>query len=353
MSRPHGVSVVIPTVDREAALERALAAVARAARRIDEPVEAIVADDSRPAARHRPSSWTVDELAVRRIFTVDAGEKGPAAARNAGVEAARFDLIAFTDDDAHCDDRWLLAAVSRLRIDPSLAGIEGAVRLDHESPLDPVRARIVMNLGGGGYLTASLFARADAIREIGGFRRLRVDGSGWAIPYREDTDLGLRLIREVGPVPFVPGAFVLHPAEPVDLRRLWRLGRYFVVDAAFARLHPDAIPPVRSHPLARLRIRLATTITLLSPLLLWSRARFPAALTLIALGAAVSAELESELRAAGVRRTAAEITLDTARRLPRSLAWSLAAGSARLQGEAMLAIGAVTLPEINGAAVET
>jgi glycosyltransferase involved in cell wall biosynthesis len=345
-----GVSVVIPTIDREDRLAAALAAIARAALLVDEPVEAIVVDDRAPSAldtdgdRDGDRERVLDGLHVRWLRTRDAGVQGPAAARNLGVAAAEHDLIAFTDDDARCDERWLQTAVRRLRAEPGIAGVEGAVRVDLEAPVDPVRSRIVMNAHGGGYLTASMFARADAIRAVGGFRRLRTDGDGWAIPYREDSDLALRIIRDVGPIPFEPEAFVVHPAEPVDLRRLIQLARHFVVDGAFARLHPGAVPSLRRRPLARLRIRCATVLTLLTPGLARRRTRRAVALMIVALGAAVSAQFEVEIRAGGAHRGLVSTVLDTVRRLPRALLWSLVAGSSRLQGEAMVRLGLILIP---------
>jgi GT2 family glycosyltransferase len=340
-----GVSIVIPTVGREASLERALTAVARAARRLDEPVEAIVVDDGnlthdRVVAQHR----VLDGLPITQVKAREEGVSGPAAARNVGVAAASYDLIAFTDDDACCDEQWLEVSVRRLRGDSRIAGLEGAVRVDLGVPIDPVRARIVMNRAGGAYLTASLFVRRTALETVGGFRTLRADGRGWRIPFREDTDLALRIVRDVGPIPFEPDAFVLHPAEAVDMRRLIRLARYFVVDGAFARLHPEAVPSVRSRPLARLRIRLATAATLLVPGLLHRLSRPPTSFAIVVLGLAVSAQVEVELRSAGVHRGPASVLRDTARRLPRSIVWLLCAGSARLQGEAVVRLGLVRTP---------
>jgi len=336
---------VIPTVDREASLARTLTSVASAATRLSEPVEAIVVDDSRPARRERPAHWSVGSLSVRRAWTADAGVRGPAAARNLGVSLAAYDVIAFTDDDTVCAEGWLVVGVGELRADPTLAGVEGAVRLDPAPAIDPIRARLVLNLRGGAFLTASMFLRAEAIESAGGFRRLRADGEhAWAIPYREDSDLALRVVREVGPIPFAPDAYVLHPAEAVDLRRLVRLARYFVVDGAFARLHPGAVSPVWRRPLARARIRAASAIVLLLPGLLPRRTRRPVAIMITALTAAVSAQVDLELRQAGLWRPPLAAAQDTIRRLPRALLWSLVAGSARLEGEALLALGIVALP---------
>jgi GT2 family glycosyltransferase len=343
--RTRGVTVVIPTVDREQSLERALGAVAHAARHLDEPVEAIVVDD-RPASdtTERPAAWSVDGLSVRRLRTASAAAKGPAAARNLGVAHAAHDLIAFTDDDARCDQWWLSVAVATLRADPSLAGVEGAVHLDEAHPVDPVRSRLVVNLTGGAYLTASLFARAAAVEAVGGFRRLRTDGDRWALPYREDSDLALRLIAHVGPVPFLPAAFVLHPAEAIDLRRLVSLAGYFVVDGAYLRLHPAAERPLWRRPLARLRIRLATAEALLLGGLAPRRTRCVTAIGLLGIGLALSLQFELELRAAGRRRALRAAAPDVLRRLPRSLLWGGVAGAARVRGELAVRLGFARLP---------
>jgi hypothetical protein len=335
------VSVVIPTVDRAESLQCTLAGVARAARRLEEPVEAIVVYDGDGFGRDRDRQQaTVDGLRVRRLSASTAGARGSAGARDAGVAAASYDVIAFTDDDAVPDERWLERGVRRLRDDPALAGVEGAIRIDPAAPLDPVRARIVMNMHGGAYMTASLFVRSAAIERVGGFWRVPYR-DGWRVPYREDTDLALRIIKQVGPIPFDPDAFVVHPPESVGVGRLMRLAHYFVVDGAFVRRHPDAVPRLLEHPLARLRIRLATAATLLVPGLLPRRSRRIAATAILATAAAVSAQFEVEMRSAGVKRPLPSMIVDSLRRLPRALLWSLTAGAARLEGEALLRLGLV------------
>lgn len=337
-----GVSVVVPTVNRDT-LGPALEAIARAALHVPEPVELIVVDD-RPGEDGGPEVPTgvVSRLATR---VLRSGGAGAAAARNLGVAAAAYDVLAFIDDDVRCDEQWLAVALARLRADSSLAGVEGAVRLDPESELDPVRARLVVNLSGGAFLTASLFARTQAARRVGGFRPLGRDLRGRPFPYREDTDFALRLITEAGPVPFVPAAFTLHPPEAVDLRRLVRLGGMFVADAAFARRHPEAVPAIWRRPLARARIRLATGMIALVPAAVLRRTRRPALLALLASGLAISVQFEVELRAAGLARTPERAIADTIVRLPRSLLWGLAAGLARVRGEALVRLRLMTIPE--------
>jgi hypothetical protein len=187
--------------------------------------------------------------------------------------------------------------------------------------------------------------RAEALATVGGFRRLRTGGSAWTFPFREDSDIGLRIIRDVGPIPFEPEAIVYHPAEAVSLGRLVRVARFFVVDAAFVRLHPAACPPVWRRPLARLRIRLATVLVAALPGLLTRRTRVACVLTVLVTGAAISAQFELELRDAGLGRPWRTALLGTIRRVPRALLWATAAGSARLQGELLVRLRLITIPE--------
>jgi GT2 family glycosyltransferase len=339
------VSVVIPTFDRPESLRRTLAGVARAARRLEESVEAVVVYDGDALPWDGdPEESTVDGLRIRRLRAGAAGVSGSAEARNVGVAAACYDVIAFTDDDAVPDEWWLARGVRRLRTDSALGGVEGAIRIDPDAPLDPVRARIVMNVRGGAFMTASLFLRRAAIERVGGFWRLP-NRNGLRVPYREDTDLALRIIKHVGPIPFDPDAFVLHPPEPVGVDRLVRLARYFVVDAAFARRHPDAVPGLLERPLTRLRIRLATAATLLLPGLLHRRSRRTVAAAILVVAAAVSAQFEIEAHSAGNRRSLRARLLDSVRRLPRALLWLLTAGAARVEGEALVRLGLVDIPQ--------
>jgi hypothetical protein len=337
-----GVSVVVATARQDETMDACTKAVARAAARVPDPVELIIVDDRNvsPEAR-RPAREVLDGLLIRRLWSADAGVSGQPDARNLGVVAASYDVLALTDDDARPDARWLEFGVRRLRSDPSLAGVEGAIRLDRNQQIDPIASRLVVNEQGGACINASMFYRTAIYRAVGGARPM------WMWPptnYREDTDLAMRVRRDGGPIAFEPDAFVVHPAEPISLRRTASLGRAFMADAMLRRLHPGVFGSVRRHPLARLRIRLATALTLAVPGLLGHRTRRSATVLIGLLAAAVSAHFEVEIRLAGVPRGPLATMRDTLLRLPRALIWALAAGSGRIQSEIMVASGLVKLP---------
>ena len=118
---PVDVSVVVPTHDRRALLAEVLNALET---QQDAPrLEVVVVDDG-------SGDGTADWLAQRRstipIEALTQPKRGPAAARNAGVRAARGRLVAFLGDDTIPEPGWLAAHCTRHAAaggDPRLAVI--------------------------------------------------------------------------------------------------------------------------------------------------------------------------------------------------------------------------------------
>lgn len=168
--------------------------------------------------------------------------QGVSGARNTGAFAADTDLVAFLDDDAVADPRWIENVVSAYESHPRAAGVGGAV-----VPLDglglapwfpdeflwvvgvtpPGRSMcIVRNVWGSNMLVSR--ARFTA---VGGFR----DDFGKVghISQPEDTELCIRMTAEsgsdVGWV-FVPDAVVAHAVHlerttwSYFVRRCWLEG---------------------------------------------------------------------------------------------------------------------------------
>jgi glycosyltransferase involved in cell wall biosynthesis len=88
------ISVVIPTFNRRAMLREAIASVA-AQRGAN--YEIIVIDDG-----STDGTWEDLPSAPGRLRAIRTARRGPAAARNRGIEAARGELVAFLDSD----DLW-------------------------------------------------------------------------------------------------------------------------------------------------------------------------------------------------------------------------------------------------------
>jgi glycosyltransferase involved in cell wall biosynthesis len=221
-----GVSVVVPTRDRDQLLARAVAAVA--AQEHAGPIEVVVVRDGSPAAPPAVP-LAVDlppHVTLRQV--PNTRTPGLAGARNTGILAAAHELVAFCDDD----DEWLpgkLAAQLALlaaRPDAALvatgivvvqsagssAGSAGSVEHQRPGPArDVLLADLlddrIMELHPSGFL----LRRADLLGSIGLLDEELAGG------YGEDYDLLLRAAAN-GPVIAVP--------EPL-VRVHWHGGSYY------------------------------------------------------------------------------------------------------------------------------
>jgi glycosyltransferase involved in cell wall biosynthesis len=111
------ISVVVCTRDRPALLERCLGAIAA----LDYPAyELLVIDNA-------PSDDAAREVVSRfegRYVRED--RRGLDWARNRGIAEATHDIVAFTDDDAVVDSRWLRGFAAAFAI-PGVMGVTGLV----------------------------------------------------------------------------------------------------------------------------------------------------------------------------------------------------------------------------------
>src|SRR5207245_4042527 len=112
------VSVVVPTFNRPAALASCLDALARQDYPADRYEMIVVDDGSAPT-----EAAAIAETATRhRVRLVRQENRGPAAARNAGVREAHGAYIAFTDDDCMPAPGWLAALAAAAAPDRALGG---------------------------------------------------------------------------------------------------------------------------------------------------------------------------------------------------------------------------------------
>ena len=97
------ISVVIPSFNRKHTLERALQSVLDQTSAVD---EIIVVDDG---SNDGSSQFIENQFA--QVNLIQQGNQGVSAARNRGIEAARYEWIALLDSD----DSWLEHKIERIR----------------------------------------------------------------------------------------------------------------------------------------------------------------------------------------------------------------------------------------------
>ncbi|HET8877693.1 MAG TPA: glycosyltransferase [Casimicrobiaceae bacterium] len=203
------VSVVIATYERRDLLLRcadALLAQTLAAARFE---IVIVDDGSSRATREYVMAELSSRRRLRRAPTLRflwlPSNRGPAAARNCGILAARGGVIAFTDDDTVPHANWLESGLDAIR--HGADAVAGAV----EVPLPAVPTdyeRDAAGLSNAGFVTANCFVRRDLLCAVGGFdERFRC-------AWREDTDLFFRLRASGAIVRASHAARVVHPVRP-------------------------------------------------------------------------------------------------------------------------------------------
>jgi glycosyltransferase involved in cell wall biosynthesis len=241
------LSVVIPTKDRCVALARTLAAL-EAQQGVEGALEAIVVDNG----SGDDTIAMVGERAERAILPIHLLEHpdgGPAAARNAGVEAASGEIILLLGDDTEPADPGLARA--HLELHAARNAIEyavlGRITWTPRKPITPFM-RWLENGGpqfhfhelspgpvdASRYFYSSHLSLTRAVFErVGGFE---VRFPSAAV---EDTELGVRLADAGLELDYHPELLVFHdhPTTPEQsLRRAVVVGRSA---ALYNELHPD------------------------------------------------------------------------------------------------------------------
>jgi glycosyltransferase involved in cell wall biosynthesis len=230
------VSCVVAVRDEQMRLRACLESL----RRVDYPrTEIIVADDG-------SRDGSVGVAREMGAVVVEAGGRGPAAARNLAVAVSKGEVIAFTDADCTVPVNWLRPLVHALagaRIASAGGGQrqvfpEGTDDADNAAItafFDLTSAiadytRVDARAGEVAHnASCNVAYRRDAFEAVGGFSEGLFPG--------EDIDLDFRLSRIGLRAWFVPGITVLHH-RPGGMR--WfvsMMRRYGHAEGAFVRTH--------------------------------------------------------------------------------------------------------------------
>ncbi len=196
----YRISVVIPTYQRRASLQRVLSALARQTLVPDDYEVIISIDGSRDGTREMIAMLSTP-YALRALWQPN---RGRAAACNSGIRAARGQLLVVLDDDMEPVPEFLDAhwqAHDRLEAGDSRAGVLGAVPIQ----LDPSSSPIVEYIAAKFAEHQGKLARPDyalVLRDFytGNFsicRKIMLEVGGFDEAFKmygnEDLELSLRL----------------------------------------------------------------------------------------------------------------------------------------------------------------
>jgi glycosyltransferase involved in cell wall biosynthesis len=230
------LSVVIPTYRRPALIVRCLEALV--AQRFDAAAfEVIVVDDGRTADTEAAVEGVAKAHPTHAIrYLRPKGGNGPAAARNAGWQAARAPVVAFTDDDTVPDPDWLGAAERVL--EPDVVAVSGRVVVPAPNPpvsgvAAPPTDHELMTRGleSAEFVTANAFVRRSALIEVGGF------DERFKRAWREDSDLQFSLLDK-GRIVRCEEAVVEHPVRAEAWGVSLRQQKNVFYDALLYKKHP-------------------------------------------------------------------------------------------------------------------
>lgn len=219
MSGGPALSVVVPTRDRPAALERCLGALAR---QTAPSLEVVVVDD---ASRDAGAVRGAIACACPSARVVRGPGRGPAAARNLGVRAARGATVCFTDDDCRPDPEWAArlaaacdggAAAGTTLADPAAGRCAATAQL----LTHVLQVSLQMDCDNLGFAPTCNLACATELA-----RALPFDES-FPLAAGEDRDWCARLAQAGTRLRYVPAATVVHRPQ-VGLRGLLRQQRRY------------------------------------------------------------------------------------------------------------------------------
>jgi GT2 family glycosyltransferase len=221
-----GVTVVLCTRDRPHYLETALASLLA----IDFPTYEVVVVDN--ASVTMASREVVAAVADSRVRLVTEPSPGLARARNCGVLAASYDIVAFTDDDVIVDPGWLWGLMDGFDAARAVACVCGMVptgelRTFPQAYFDgrvawarsctarlynlssPPLGQVLFPFQVGEFGTGANFAmRRSVVLALGGFDEALGVGS----PTRggEDIDMFVRVLLSGHSLRYQPSALVWH-----------------------------------------------------------------------------------------------------------------------------------------------
>lgn len=210
------VTVIIPTYNAANRLAAGLSALENQSFPKDE-FEIIVVDDG-------STDLTPDLVKKYKVRYQYQKNKGPASARNKGVELALGDIILFTDSDCTPDKNWIREMVAPFK-DPEIVGVKGAYLTAQDSicarlaqiEFEERYALLLKNKYIDMVDTYSAGYRKDLFVLLGGF------DTSFPVPNNEDTELSYKISLKGYRMVFNPKAVVWHSGHPDTLIKYMRL----------------------------------------------------------------------------------------------------------------------------------
>jgi glycosyltransferase involved in cell wall biosynthesis len=223
------VSVVIPTYNRAEGLRLCLRSL-EAQTIPTSRFEVVVVDDGSADGTLKMLHGLETRLDLR---VVAVEHLGPSHARNCGINAARYEILALTEDDVVVSPRWLERALAH--IDDGADVVDG--RVVYVGSNRSVRKFEPDEGRQPAFIPCNLIMRRSVYDAVGGYDPRFFDGAR-SLYFREDSDFGFRILDAGYNVQVAGDAVVEHPEQFSTFRDALRHTRRYELDALLYRKHP-------------------------------------------------------------------------------------------------------------------
>lgn len=225
------ISVVVATCNRAERLMRLLDALS--IQDLAEPFEVVVVDDRSTDDTLARLNATAGERPFTLLIVPSVVNTGAGGARNRGWQAARGEVVAFTDDDCVPDPAWLRCLTDGL--------VEADITIGRTRPpedqlhlIGPLSHYLDIDHNQS-FSTCNIAYRRTVLEKMDGF-----DADGYAWVDGEDTDLGLRAVKDGFRDAYVEDALVWHDVGPSAFKPHMRRLRRLKGIVALVAQHPES-----------------------------------------------------------------------------------------------------------------
>ncbi|WMW23232.1 glycosyltransferase [Methanolobus mangrovi] len=197
------VTIVVPTFNRANSISDTIESLCNQTYP-HEKYEIIISDDSTTDETYKLVNQLIQEKDNNiRYIHANSITKGPANARNVGIENASGKLIGFTDDDCIVSNDWVKKAVDVFDMSTKdISGLYGKVTtIGNCKSRYRISREVSVENDDGSYVTPNVFYKKDVLLDVGCFDVTQ--------RYLEDIELGWR-VENVGEILFCPSLKVNH-----------------------------------------------------------------------------------------------------------------------------------------------
>jgi glycosyltransferase involved in cell wall biosynthesis len=223
------ITVVIATYNRSTSLKETLTALQQQDFNYTKFEVIVVNDGSTDNTLQILEAFK--NVAPFRFNYFTQANRGPAAARNKGIEQALGSIIAFTDDDCIPDYNWISTIYHSFELS-HWVGVQGSTYTD-VSKITPLTHQIDNSQGNASVPTCNAAYLRSVLLAVSGF------DESFPFPHNEDADLAWR-VNKLGTIGFEAQMRVYHPVRTDSFKKV--ASRMKILESEFRLFakHPRA-----------------------------------------------------------------------------------------------------------------